>query len=82
MVTLGKEVKDKVTGFKGIAVARCEYLNGCVRIEVQPLELKDGIPQECIWIDETQLESKEKESKDKDSGGPGDVPIMNNPPGF
>ncbi len=42
MINLGDKVKDTITDFEGTAVARCVYLNGCVRIEVQPKELKDG----------------------------------------
>ena len=36
MIELGQKVKDKVTGFNGIAVARIEYLNGCKQILVMP----------------------------------------------
>ena len=28
---MGKEVKDIVTGFKGIVTAKIEYLNGCIQ---------------------------------------------------
>jgi hypothetical protein len=35
-VELGTKAKDTVTGFEGIAIARFIYLNGCVRIELQP----------------------------------------------
>ena len=37
---LGLEVRDVVTGFSGIAVAHTEWLNGCVRIMVQPRQKK------------------------------------------
>ena len=36
MKNLGDEVKDTITGFKGIVVARTEWLNGCARVTVQP----------------------------------------------
>lgn len=55
MVTLGDEVKDKVTGFLGIAVARHTYLQGCNRISVQPSVDKDGKNQESCTFDEPQL---------------------------
>ena len=64
-VDLGSKVKDKVTGFKGVAVARCVYLNGCVQFEIEPLQLKDGVPQKSYWLDEqrvvssTEVEKKE-----------------------
>lgn len=54
MVRLGDKVEDMVTGFSGIAVARSEYLNGCIRFGVQG-PLHDGIPTEWQWFDEAQL---------------------------
>lgn len=39
---LGALVKDTVSGFKGIASARHEYLNGCIRYSVTAQELKEG----------------------------------------
>ena len=78
MIKLGERVKDTVTDFKGMATARCVYLNGCVRIQVQPKELtKDGKMLDTEWIDEGQLEVLEKplaEAKEKEIGGPGTVP--------
>ena len=56
MITLGQEVRCKITGLKGIAVARCEYLYGCVRVSVQPKSAKDGKISEQTYIDEPQLE--------------------------
>lgn len=41
-IILGQEVKDRVTGFKGIAIGRTTYLQGCNRILVQPKVNKDG----------------------------------------
>ena len=52
----GDTVKDTVTGFTGVAICRTEWLNGCVRIGIQPQKLKDGRPVESDTIDETQLE--------------------------
>lgn len=54
-VKLGDRVKDKVTGFEGIAVSRHSYLNGCDRINVQPLVDKDGKIPEDQTFDEPQL---------------------------
>ena len=55
---LGDRVTDSITGFSGIAVARCEYLYGCISIQVQPESLKEenGKPKECAWIDEQRLD--------------------------
>ena len=72
-VELGDEVKDTVSGFAGIAVARHTYLQGCARISVQPPVNKDGTLPEERSFDEPQLEVKKpkviKEGK-RDTGGP------------
>jgi len=46
MIKLGQEVKDIVSGFKGIATARTEWLYGCVRVTVQSKKCVDGKPLE------------------------------------
>ena len=56
MIELGQKVKDKVSGFKGVAVAKYEFLNGCTRINVQPKIDKDGKLPEAEAFDEPQLE--------------------------
>ena len=33
-IELGDKVKDLVTGFEGIAVAKTEFINGCVQFSV------------------------------------------------
>lgn len=55
-IELGKKVKDKVTGFTGIAVTKCEYLNGCIQYEVAAPVDKDGKKTDTIWVDEVQME--------------------------
>lgn len=55
-IKLGQEVRDKVTGFKGIAVGKTEYLQGCNRISVQPKVNKEGGLVECESFDEPDLE--------------------------
>lgn len=55
MINLGDRVKDRITGFVGIATARTEWINGCVRFGVQSDTLKDGLPTEAQWFDEPQL---------------------------
>ena len=42
MITLGDEVKDSVSGFSGIAIAKHSYPQGCDRFCVQPKVNKDG----------------------------------------
>ncbi len=55
MVELGDQVKDKVTGFEGIAVGRHIFLQGCHRISVQPPIDKEGKHPESVSFDEPQL---------------------------
>lgn len=75
MVELGTKVKDSITGFEGIAVGRAVYLYGCVRVLVEPEEMKDGKPIEAIWFDEQRL-TEESEAK---SGGPQSTPPSRDP---
>tara|TARA_R100001530_G_scaffold1886_1_gene3240 strand:- start:16555 stop:16794 length:240 start_codon:yes stop_codon:yes gene_type:complete len=72
MVKLGEVVKDSIANFKGTVIARCEYLNGCVRIAIQPKKLKeDGSTIGTEWIDESQLVGH---SKKKPMEGPRKAP--------
>ena len=72
-ICLGDEVKDTVTGFKGIVTGISTFLHGCRRIAVQPKIDKEGKIPEPNWIDEPQLKvvKKKKVSEGKrDTGGP------------
>jgi hypothetical protein len=66
---LGKEVRDKVSGFTGIVTAITKWLYSCVRVNVMPKVKKDGTPQEGQAFDIDQLEvignglSKDKNNK-------------------
>jgi hypothetical protein len=53
---LGQKVRDSISGFEGIAIAKSEYLHGCVRWGVSATELRDGKPIDAQWFDEGQLE--------------------------
>ncbi len=55
-IILGSKVKDNISGFTGMAVARTEWLFGCARIGVQPQNLYEGNPIDPQWFDELQLE--------------------------
>lgn len=53
---LGDELEDSITGFKGVATARIQYLNGCLQYCIQPRSLNEnGIPSESRYYDEAQL---------------------------
>jgi hypothetical protein len=80
MIELGSKVKDMVSGFTGIAVARYEFMYGCTRYSVQPLATakKPGKLEKSETFDEPQLEVLETPTKEvakskqsvKDPGGP------------
>lgn len=56
-IALGSEVKDKVTGYRGIVTGCTQWLNGCNRYQVQaPMNKKDGKIPEIQGFDEDNLE--------------------------
>ena len=74
-IKLGDKVRCKITGFTGTAVAKTEFINGCVQWSVVP-RVKDARKQitmpEEIGIDEQSLEIvplKKKKIKKSDNGG-------------
>ncbi len=74
---LGKKVRDKISSFEGIAIAKTEWLYGCIRYGVQSEKLnKDGEVPEAQWFDETQLDIVEEVHKNsvKTTGGSRDIP--------
>ena len=54
-VELGDRVRDKMTGFEGIAYGRWTCLTGCVSYDVHP-PAKDGKVPSSEWMDESRLE--------------------------
>lgn len=71
MVTLGKEYKDSLTGFRGIAVARTTFCTGCVHILLLPKTLaKDGSVRDGEWFDESRVDPESAAAV----GGPADQP--------
>jgi len=57
MIKLGDKVKDRISGFEGIATGVAEYLNGCTRILIEPVKLdEDGKMLKSIWFDDVQVE--------------------------
>lgn len=73
-IQLGDEVKDSITGFKGIAIGRTTWLTGCDRIMVQPKGInKEGKIYEPQSFDEGTLElvkAKKPIKTDRSKGGP------------
>ncbi len=61
MIPLGLQVKDLITGMKGVAVARTEWLYGCARIGVEHEVIpKNGKPREMEWFDEQRVTALRK----------------------
>ena len=48
---LGKQVEDKVTGFKGVATSVCYDVNGCVQVIVKPRVNEAGDMRDGKWCD-------------------------------
>jgi hypothetical protein len=58
MANLGDKVRDVVSGWEGIATGRYEYLNGCIRWQVDGTD-KDGKPDGYVF-DDQQVEVVER----------------------
>lgn len=56
-IRLGAKVKDRISGFEGIASAKISYLTGCTQIGVMPEGLTaDGKTKEWCYFDWQRLE--------------------------
>lgn len=70
----GDSAKDIVSGLTGIITGRFEYINGCVRYQLDPPKLnKEGKPQEGFIFDEGQIvlvKAGAVKIPAKDTGGP------------
>ena len=76
MIQLGQKVKDSITGYQGIVVGITTWLDGCVRIGIQSVQLKDGKVLDPEWFDEKRiinLDDKTHKSTVK-TGGPQNDP--------
>ncbi len=72
-IELGSKVKCKITGYEGVAIARIEFINGCIQYEIAP-RVKKGEQKypDSIGIDQNSLEimpTKKKKIKKKPTGG-------------
>ena len=56
MDLLGKEAKDKITGFSGIITSKHIYLTGCNQYGLQPVIDKDGKVPLKEYFDEGRIE--------------------------
>lgn len=77
---LGEELKDIVTGFRGIVMARTEYFTGCMHYGLASKALtKDGKVGDWEYFDESRLvlvSEKKLFNRDglKPTSGPGHNP--------
>ncbi len=71
MIELGAKVRDKITGYTGIAVSRHTYLSGCDRISVQAPVDSDGNLPDSQAFDEPMLEFVEAPKQHGQKPGPG-----------
>jgi hypothetical protein len=53
---LGQTLRDKVTGFEGVVIARGDHISGCDTYGLQSRSLKDGHPSDSKWFDEPRVE--------------------------
>jgi len=69
MIDLGTEVVDGMSGFRGIAVGRAEYLDGSAQYLVRARELSDGKPV-AEWISSIHVQKapSDKPSTPAESG--------------
>ena len=74
-IKLGSKVRDKITGFEGIAISHIQYFTGCDQIGITPNVDKDGKIQDTHYFDVTRIDVVEKPLKlnteaSKKKGGP------------
>ena len=54
-IKLGDQVMDSITGFVGIVVAKCRYLDGTVEYGLCSKELFEGKPIPTQWFNEKRI---------------------------
>ena len=69
-IELGEKVKDCVTGFKGVVIARAQYITGCNQYGVAPKAVKNEA-KDSRWFDEDRLIDSIPKKKTKRSGNRG-----------
>lgn len=80
-MNLGDEIRDTISGFKGICSGKAEWLYSCTKVMITPkaLDKKTGKPAESDWFDEPQTERVKKEVvKPKNNTGGFNDKISNN----
>lgn len=73
-IRLGDSAVDSISGFKGIATARTEYLHKTPQVFLESQALDDGgKPIDGVWFDEARLRPSDGggfwRTKEADGGG-------------
>ena len=55
MDNLGKQARDKITGFEGVIIGKIVYLFGCSQYGISPKSI-DGKLNETCWFDVGRIE--------------------------
>ena len=77
VIELGDIAKDEISGFKGVVVARTQWLHGCDRLTLAPQETHEGkvLDMQSFDIGQCELVKKAKtKAEPKSNGGPRPVP--------
>jgi len=80
--SLGVKVRDVVTGFCGVTMARTQYATGCNHYGIQSMKTRDGKIPELEWLDENRLclvSDALKKNDDKYTSGIEPVPPVRHP---
>jgi hypothetical protein len=64
-IKLGDTVKDTLTEFSGVVVAREQRLYASIRISIQPDRLEHGIPKDPVWLEECRCKKIKPKNKQK-----------------
>lgn len=54
-IELGRMVRDRITGFRGVVTGYVRYISGCNQALVVPKVKDDGSLPDAIWFDEQRL---------------------------
>lgn len=69
---LGAEVKERITGYTGMIIARTQWLYNCNTYGVKSHELHEGKPLDAVFFDEPSLDllRQSMATPKQDTGGP------------
>ncbi|KZK99178.1 hypothetical protein [Pseudovibrio sp. Ad26] len=75
-IGLGDKVKDTLSGFTGIVLARSEHITGCNQLFVLPSSEKDNKLNDGQWFDVERIEKLEDKAVEIASRRTGaDIPL-------